>query len=636
MGAIVSQLATATFSSLAESQKMESLWEARWNQDVEACIAELPWLQSCVRGQQIYLQLEARLLLGSLHRARGDMKGFEDELLKIEKSYDDQQLMSSRHFSYEKGIAAYLKENYLAALEHYVTFRSRSVRDAEVAATLMNEVFCLEALGYSFEKTLIKLDQILNQNRGNYQSPFPAIRAQRRFFDYGIKLRQGDLSFARDDLKDSIVRFDQSRYLALWVSQLPWCNRVAQFAVHDADLKASLMDAVQTNPFLHLKNERIKTLSVQPSPVRSSLDLRVSGVAERIYLWVWAWIENPNPRTGQAVLNALSLIHAKYDVNRASRSDRDLVGNAIEWISLLCPTFYVSNRSWIESKVEPSHYPLFEFERLLIHELREQQQNSDYIQATREIVSNHVLYPVFGPVADWVRQLLEKTVTDENHSARYRIDLESNLIIKKNSEIISESICRLMRGLHTAEQLGSRSITIADLMLDAFGIRKYDSLIHQSKLNNLLSKTRDFFGKAVQLQIRGNRILFNVDWRWFELQSESVHSRVLTSSPLWFKWQMSEGVSDPLSNSSTALTNTKKFVKDVKSSSSIRLKIEVEPGQEFTREQIAKILGGSKSTLLRRVNEMIKMGKMSRKGKGKSTVYFFNQEKGMHYEKQES
>jgi hypothetical protein len=115
--------------------------------------------------------------------------------------------------------------------------------------------------------------------------------------------------------------------------------------------------------------------------------------------------------------------------------------------------------------------------------------------------------PVLSNLKTQLGQWVEEIKVDRD--TRIEIDLIRNRAVNYETgfEFSSESACKALSLLK--EENG---ISCEDLSLHCFGIRKYDSLIHQPKLFNMLTRLKKLCGSKPQFQIRSGRVLHTQNW----------------------------------------------------------------------------------------------------------------------------
>ncbi len=619
----------------SELQSVDQLWLLRWNQEIEACLDALPLLQEIIAKDpktpaDRVLRIEAKLLIGSLHRSRGKMEEFEKNLLEIEKGEEHSLLRLACHYSFERGIAAYLKEDYIAALEHFVMFRMHNLQDTDLTLSLMNELFCLENLGFPFDKTLKKLDEVLVRNEKNFWPPFPAIRSHRLCFEYRQNFKQGSFEFCERDLKAQETEkrgFDQARFFSIWTSLLPFHE------YHSAESVYQVTHLMAEHPNLFQKGFRVRTLIENAHQVEHE-KVRFTDLADRLYLWTWLWLSDPTVDRATMLLKTLDQVMNTFKNEHVSPMDYFMTKNAVSWIGLVCPAFEERFRVWIREisgQNIPVTLPLLEFEALIVDYLKQKIRGEDEFSGTLKMIESHSVFqnPSLnlkellrqvdepGIFSKWSKSILTsiQSIAEQEKTPAHSfcvIDPVRSLVIFKNGEqVFSESLVNAFKALKT-----NPVMAIPDFMKAVFGIQRFDEFIHQPKLFNLIARMKEALKRKITFRVRAGFIHTEGDWERVHIRAENLHSHSLKSSRQW----------QPVGEESSFLASQIEKTQSIPGSRKIEKIALSQFEKRFTRKELHEYLGGSKASMVRRLNELIESGSLVRQGLGKSTVYLLKKD----------
>ena len=619
---------TGTLAAREQSmRRMDSLWTLRWNQEIQKCLDALPEVMGYSRDPHAHplLALSARLWLGSLHRVRNHPAAFQESLAQIQLDFEPALLGSSRYFHFEKAVDAYLRQEFIRALEYFVLFRQDARTPAEECVARINEALCLDILGFPIDACLARLDELMCGLHGEdsrtespaiLPAPFQGIKSQRIYLELTQRLKNGDLGWIERELRRP-GGFTQNQYFALWACQHPY------LAVPDEVRETARLvwdGFMSSDRHLFQRGYRFGTLS---GAVESSFNglSRIMDTAERLYLWSWQFAKNPTSVTASRwirVWNELTIQLDSRGVAAALASPWDcaLLRNSLKLMSLLCPSLEPRIRKLLDHvlAVTGSHSsPWFdrEYERLALlqHQLTLLSESSTKVPVYPEIVVRLASTTDATPAAKGARPGKEILL---------RIDLERFLIEpRKGSAIRSESLARAFHLLLSASHL-----TCERFVQDVFGFRKYDEFIHQPRIHQLLARMRALLALAPGQKIASIRegdLLVETHWKpgvW--LRKGSVYSETMVHHPAWFELQSPRHLQSSPTDQESA-------------QASVEALVVARLGLQFTRAELERELKESRATLVRRLNRWIKSGKVIRKGKGKSVVYSFVH-RGDHHE----
>jgi hypothetical protein len=571
------------------------------------------------------LALSARLWIGSLHRVRNHPAAFQESLAQIQLDFEPSLLGASRYFHFEKAVDAYLRQEFIRALEYFVLFRQDARTPAEECVARINEALCLEILGFPIDACLTRLDELMiglhgadsaTKSSALLPAPFQGIKSQRIYLELTQKLKTGDLTWIERELKRP-GGFTQNHYFALWVCQHPFLTLPEELR----ETASLIWDGfMSSDRHLFQRGYRFSTLS---GAVESSFNglSRIMDTSERLYLWSWQFAKNPSSVTASRWIRVWNELTTQLDSRGvaaalASPWDCTLLRNALKLMSLLCPSLEPKTRKLLDHvlSVTGSHSsPWFdrEFDRLAL------------LQQQLTLLSGpSTMAPAYPEIASRLAPALEASpgakASKSGKDVLLRIDLERFLIEpRKGSSIRSESLARAFHLLFFVSHL-----TCERFVQDVFGYRKYDEFIHQPKIHQLLARMRALLSLAPGQKIASIRegdLLVEAEWKpavW--LREGSVYSETMVHHPAWFELQSPRHLQSTLSDQESA-------------QASVEALVVARLGLQFTRAELERELKESRATLVRRLNRWIKSGKVIRKGKGKSVVYTFVH-RGDHHE----
>jgi hypothetical protein len=627
---MLSKLKTITEQKNAV-KRMEQLWFLRWNRDISSCLDALPEVMTYAKQkyEQPLLAIDARLWLGSMHRVRGQPMLFLENLKNLENEFTSDLLTLSRFFAFEKGVQAYLNEDYLKMLEYYVLFRMAARNPAEKACAMMNEIVCLDVLGFPYQSAIEKLDQLLIEVHGDagkplvdrvLPAPYSGVQTQRRFIEYSSQFKSGAVQWAWQELKSNRT-FDQPRYFSLWCLSLPFIQSKNEIQIQQY-LEASLVNS----PHMFQRSYRIRTLLGQQS-IDSSDQERFTEMTDRLYLWTWRYLMNPTSHQALLLLQVLGEVES-YSQHRsitASVHEAWMIRNALSWITLLVPGLKSRLQGMlaqVKSYVQHQPHPIFEYEHLWLRLLETRLQNQPEVEAAvmdtlqrNPLHNTQSQYLNFSECIQKIQSLHAQQ--NEDRSIYTPIDLQVRLeqfllITKTGQQVQSESLARAFAFL---KQQTESTVSIEAFVQEVFGLRRYDEFVHQAKVFQCLARMKDLLPDAKKIAaVRGlqlhidSKILESV-----EVIKGFIYSQVLRTSTAWFD------TANSTSSSEYLISNPSK--KSIPAQSEVAALAKL--GIQFCRSQAEKVFNESRAGTVRRLNRWVQEGRVIRKGKGKSIIYEF-------------
>jgi hypothetical protein len=274
------------------------------------------------------------------------------------------------------------------------------------------------------------------------------------------------------------------------------------------------------------------------------------------------------------------LIGALIALRDGGQPAGEAAGNFDDWVNAL-----ESNPLWQEQG-------LF-FEALLAQVIRGEAQAS------------HPLAKMGAHLAELMKS------TKAPKQAPILVDLARCRIVDSRSgeQIISEP---LSRALDLLQRKGS--VAIEAVMLECFGIRSYDTLVHQTKVNNLLQRLKKLSGSRLHFRTKSGFMLAEGSWEQFEIVRPTEVACKLLDAAEWktiLQGRKAEAASTEKNRTTGQILKT-----------SVELK-----GQwkgELTRAEVEAQIQRPRSTTNRLLASWEKAGKISRVGTGRAVRYRWN------------
>jgi len=200
-----------------------------------------------------------------------------------------------------------------------------------------------------------------------------------------------------------------------------------------------------------------------------------------------------------------------------------------------------------------------------------------------------------------------KRITNDiqiKNTDEYLINLNNSKIVnlKTNQETIS-------RPMTLALQLLAQSSTVKckDFLEYCFGLSNYNSLTHDTKIYNLISRIKNLFKSNLTLQVKSGMVVCKGSWESFTFYDASRPTKQIVTYGSWLN------VDNNLASSSLQSRQNQK----INELFNILNK-------EVSRGQIEEILDRPRSTVNRLLNKWIQKGLVEKKGQSRNTRYKFN------------
>lgn len=565
-----------------------------------------------VEGRPWKVVAAVAVLWSSVER---DLKGVlasETLIKEIEKFvwHHDSLGLCSLHF--EKGMISFSKGDYSQALENFLVAKAKADASWEKICTRANILFCLENLGMPFEEALQELTSTVQS-----ESPTPA----KRFVESQMLAFKMRMHFRGGHFKDLQLSFDeqpviQAGYYRLWLKSLPYHR---YFELPSPAEIAQLHNA----RFFVNRDYRVRTLKgiLHPDDLSTA---RITDFADRLYLWVWKWLLNPEEFAIEKVSAQLLRLNLLSYTHRMTLEDLYLVRNALLWIGLFDP----SNEKTLLRKISnvegliSTTYPLFEFEALFIYYCRAIRDKNASLanDLAGEIEQNSLstngdlhFFPLLqellhkkGAIAEHLRQfsdyLRELLLKDGDIPHSLIVDLTFNKIraLGEKKSIHSRAMVVALDCLRTEP-----TVSVEKICSLCFGISKFDSFIHMSKVYNLLARLRGLKHCPIDFRVRDGFVIAEGDWQSIQFVRKGIFSKQLSETPEWSAFMRS---------------NTPLVHQEEESYSPQRQMTLIWKGYA-KREQIEKMLNRPRSTTSRILKELVKKGAVSKTGTTRNALY---------------
>jgi hypothetical protein len=542
------------------------------------------------------LLAEILLLNLSFQRSRHEIARAIEIHAAITERLQNHHYTPSFKFYSEKALNHYYQSEFLEALECYRVARATAIKEKNIsreASAELNALLCLESLEMprtTSENTLKKLSAQLNrdENAGFF--------SQLQSYEIRKLHGQGNLSAI---FSESEIEAGQAVYLRLYLALLPYSTFHRRL---DALESRRDFGRLMSHEYAFQRSFRVRTLklNLQPEELHT-----VSGtfLIDRIYLWTWSWLISNEASLLEKILKCFTAIQ-DWSFSPQSSSDRLRLQNALRWIALVEPKSKVFTEAALKKIAKPQGqlHHLYHYESTILNALEDphfrEEANHHPLALQKDILFRNLLNPTAGNHAlQPLQARIQKKPDTLAAATEIKIDLESfSLRSHRFEEIISEPLA-LAFSLFTAHD----SVSFEEFARTCFGIFRYDQILHQPKIYNLLQRMKSILGGNDLIMTKGGKIYRRGSWPSITLRGQVS----MTPLNLW-----KNILSTAESSASPAFTRQLDLL----------LKTEVIKAQHFI-----SALNRPRSSTLKMMKDWVNQGVISAQGKGKNTIYTVNQ-----------
>lgn len=572
---------------------------------------------------------ELLLLHASLLRAEGALESARQLHDAISAFVYERGVEPSFQLLLQKGLNEVASGDLSSALECFLASRSMA-QDLDRLVATTNVVLCLYDLGLPFVETLREVQENLALT-----PPSPAkerLRSQIEVLQFKHDLQHGE--FEKLNLVAKKTPVGQIDYLRAWLTMLPYHSFYQPLRQFENLLLA--------NPYFHQKQYRIRTLQGISHP-KDLQEIDSSELVDRIYLWTWRWLTNPQALPVQKVLDQIAALELRHISLKLTNEDYHLLKNAAAWISL----FDQSDSERIDRLImqfrplQAQPLPLWALESRVIDfcfALRDRDNiHADGIlQQLRQNplwTSSFIYWPPLidalsaeknnaplpaemlpaGMLSAEMQTLLANLQHLKTPSAQddceVTVDLAKETTTSKHSlqKLRSRPVARALDLLAQRESVGC-----GEFLLVSFEMSGYDSLYHDQKIFNLLSRLRSICPPEFRFGVKAGRVFGTGDWTKVRFIQGVEPARQLIKTEAWQKQ-----LALRMKSRKNSKDHKQKWLKPN------LLMRRLSEKKTFTREDVELLAGTSRASANRLLSVWFKEGLIEKNGTARNTNYTF-------------
>lgn len=606
---------------------LERAWNRRISGDLEGCIVDFKGIKLQAGSDSIGggvdkinwdhpdadLLVDIIMMEASIARAQRLFEKSSALVNAVARCVAERGETGTFRLHMEAGLTRLLAGEFSHGLEHFITAHNLAVRTEDPEKKLLalaNSVLCMESLGLSYARSLQEVEHLMMELPSSpitksIQTQMLSLQAREFFASGNIR--------AILSLPEANGVTTQLTYQKAWLRALPYIG------VSDASSRSKDLEFAALNfGSLHNGPYRLRTLlgTVHSDDKQS---IKLSDAIDRLYLWVWRWLVDPQHFSFARILHVLSDIGNRDHSDRMTNEDAGLLTNACLWLGLFAQSMPEDILAVVNRLTAPNRTcsPFFQYERRIIELSYARREHDDILAKTLE---SELLKGPFGhsngiAMGELVAQrssqhlnslklALDRLCASIDPDKRFVVDLRSSEVHDQESgeKIVSHALSTGLDLLHK-----TRSITCADMLSECFGLHHYDSFVHDKKIYNLLSRMKSLFSPHLQFMMKEGRVYADGDWGAISFLTKTIHQKQVDSDPDWKTFMQQARTLSP------------------KTPSKINISSEL-ADQWVTRAHLESLLNLPRSTTSRIISKLEQQGLLEKKGYTKLARYRLSQQ----------
>lgn len=553
------------------------------------------------------LLVDIVLLGASLSRADGDPATAAAAISDVARHIARAGYPLPFQMRFQEGLTSLVAGDHSGAMDRFLLARAAATTDADRIYAIANVVLCLENLGLPYDRALAEWRSLCARlPPGKLAGPRAALDALER----RVAFRAGDLRRAiRAGAPEPGTQSDHYR---LWAAELPY-HRF--FRVGSPGGKEAYLFSKRR---IYERGYRLRTLEgiVHPDDIARYRDTEL---ADRLYLWTWRWLADPEAFPITRVLALVESVDLAALSTRLTLEDGEMLRNALLWLGLFTPPCLPVARR-LARKIAPAGargYPLLAFERGLVEYaialvegraahgraalafLRRsplwRSKDVKLVELARALAERR---PVRWPPLQGLGERLARRagLAGAPPPDALIVDPDALRVSRGGASVVSEPLCRALLVLRER-----RVVACEELALACFGIHRYDAFIHGARVFNLLARLRPLLPAGLRVRTKAGKVYAEGDWEKIVVQGDGAPG----SHPAWRALLAQDPALAPAPSSAPTPAALAAAAR----------------GKPMTRRELERLLGKSRSSANRLLAEWLASGVIRRVGKARRTRY---------------
>lgn len=448
------------------------------------------------------------------------------------------------------------------------------------ALALVNVLLCEENLGLDLQITYQKIKSILSDLPNGASS----VRQQLNAYEERALFRAGQLNLLLS--MNATNSPGQERYYQSWVSELPYVDSNK----YHYDKKIKDLDAY---PYANLRPFLRRTLLVayQEEDLHNNVLIHM---IDRIYLWLWKFLAEPTVSLAQHLLLMLNTLKFPDDLRRLTCEDQLMLRNVLLWLSVVDPTQapVLANLIHQIPQPHPGFSPLLEFESKLAQECLS--QSTDSLGSKAELAR----LPELAKMHDIAMSLVKSNLSKLYELDKIYVDIQMGQVYKNKVCVSSSELATAIQLLASTETLSLERFAKA-----CFRLKDYREDSHKRRVFLLNKRVKEVLGPLAKISVSGGEIARSGFENVKVVMPELGHA-ALVKNDLWLKF-----IDQIRFESASGLSKIESRILS-------HLK-----GEARTQKELSLALGVAKTTMLRRLKDLVNKDQVQIEGAGRAMRY---------------
>lgn len=450
---------------------------------------------------------------------------------------------SDFYLEFQRGTLAHRRADYSKALDHYLLARNYAAGFEQVAVTLGNTLYALEALGLPYELTLKEFHRLLLKK--------PATDLQIKMYYEQLEVFQNRQWICQGEFEKVFAQSKRSEFTSPDL-QPYWQNlHLSQFSYHshyEREMPSETLATLTGSPPEHAFCAR----TLLGISTREEMEkIRIHHLADRIYLWTWRWLCNPNSPPLSELKKCIELFFKLANEITLSSEDFHQMRLAFRWIELFTgipaaeltgalesfKPYPLKTIAWYDYegqcldylivKVKGNREELLKLqEQLLAHPLSKREDHflKDLFSGTESAQAKNPEWHAF------LGRLENLRAPEFSDPQNIRVDPVRGCI-----QYFSEGEKKVLLSASAAKALALLSrisvVSCEEFCSHALGFKRYDSQIHLPRIFNLLARLRTLLPADLKLGVKEGKVYARGSWTGVEIQSRLTAASSEVRSP---------------------------------------------------------------------------------------------------------
>jgi hypothetical protein len=581
-------------------QKVQKIWEERINQKIDSSLILFAELKSqfSLKNTQTFSDMqnldqydlsqicECLALESSIARAQRNTKLSQQALLKIENEVDFGISLKSFNFQFEKAISSFTKSDWIEAVHYFLKAKNLARNDLQKATCLINLILCSEYLDISHEQSkeelTILLQNLNSEIRKGIESQIQALNLREKFRQNLIT--PDDLSL----LETSDI--NQSSYFLTYIYQIPYISQKNS---------AQQLEAFTLKQgHLFNKDFRMRTLTYQWAETDSSSGRLIDHI-ERIYLWTWKWMHNPQNNNMDLLVKSIK--HFPWNelshLDKLSPDSQSMFLLALGWLN------------YFDHSLESLHDSISKKIKFAVNNKVLSSERSVQLQLISKRADVSLENANAKSIFNIISQFKEQTSQNHNNfnNNTIAVDLSKYIIKIDGRNIHSKSLSTALALIFEKD-----NIEVDQFFNKTLSSIEYDHFLNAHQISNIIYKLNKILNSQLTIKQKNGLIYSVGNKNCIQLFYADLRTQQLVSHNEWTSLVQNLRKQFSLISENKTQSRSKKIL------------AMQEKFSQFNRQDLQKELNLSKTEAVRLLQNWLSSGIVQKKGFSKKITYHFS------------